>query len=521
MKPHHQLTTGRVRIKDSEPLTLSVSALSDFLWEDFVIDTRPSVNYLETEYDLKQLSRFGKECFQRLYGGDEEIQWLVSLEAYEDWFRAKQNGDTTPHPEGYKPENGIWYSIMQDLTDTGAWPRLLALSVGDQFNAGNNAINIINDLSELIEEEIESGRINPDELFNAAQKLDELRQQYNEAMAAGDAEGAAKAREQGRALSESIQNQTAQAKETIGAQAADIVEKAATSTERSNQQINNMWGTEAGSGKHLADLDEKKALARKLQQNPQLKKIANKVGALQKIWQQRKRAKKISDRYEAVAGASLGNDIRRTLATELATAGTEAGKALFCLKYSQQTLLMRDYEAKRKDVGKGPIVLYLDVSGSMSGNCELFSKAITFVLAEHARKDSREMIINLFDTEIQHSATLRPNAKNNAELLDFLATWFLGGGTSFTAVLTHLLDVHRPSEKADVIMLTDGHSNVDNDTVKRLTAFKNETGTTFTTICIDTHRSPAVVKRFSDEVHVVDANDPEQCVIAFQSQLVQ
>ena len=188
------LRSDRVRIQSSEPLTLAVNALTDFLWEDFIVDTRPSVNYLAEEYNIKQLSRFGKEIFQRLYNADEDVKWLVSEQAYEDWFRANQDGNEIPYPEGYKPENGIWYSIMQDLTDAGGWPRLVALSVGDQFNSGNNAINVLNDLSELIEQQIEEGAIDPDTLFNGEQKMQELRDQYNEAMAKGDTEAAAEAR---------------------------------------------------------------------------------------------------------------------------------------------------------------------------------------------------------------------------------------------------------------------------------------------------------------------------------------
>ena len=166
------LSSDRVRIKNSEPLTLKVGPLADFLWEDFVIDSRPSVSYLAEEYNIIQLSRFGKEIFQRLYNGDDSIDWLVTLESYEEWFRAKQDGDEVGNPDGYKPENGIWHSIMSDLTDAGSWPQLLAISMGDQFNAGNNAINILNDLSELIDEQIQEGALDP-ELFGASDKLQE------------------------------------------------------------------------------------------------------------------------------------------------------------------------------------------------------------------------------------------------------------------------------------------------------------------------------------------------------------
>ena len=513
------LRSDRIRIQSSEPLTLAVNALTDFLWEDFIVDTRPSVNYLAEEYNIKQLSRFGKEIFQRLYNADEDVKWLVSEQSYEDWFRATQDGDEIPYPEGYKPENGIWYSIMQDLTDAGGWPRLVALSVGDQFNSGNNAINVLNDLSELIEQQIEEGAMDPDTLFNGEQKMQELRDQYNEAMAKGDTEAAAEARKQGKELADAIQTQVQQAKETISQRTSEIVEDAANQTEETNEQTANLWGTDKGSGHHTMDLDEKKQLARRLQGNRELKKITERIGSLSKIWQERKRAKKVEDKYEAITGASFGNDITRAFPTELAAAGTPEGKALFCLKYSQRTLMVRDYEAHRKDIGRGPIVMYVDVSGSMTGDNELFSKAIAFVIAEHARKEHRQLTIHLFDTEVQNTLVLKPDARNNSELLDFLGTWTLGGGTSFSSVIRHVLVDSKLDNRADVVMLTDGHAEVNSVWVKRLNDFKKSTGSTFATVCINT-LVPAVVHSFSDEVSSVDVANPDDCVQALQKQLV-
>jgi hypothetical protein len=74
-----------VRLVHNEPLTLVCSALADFLWEDFVRDTRPNVTYLIDTYNIKQLSRFGKEVFERLYNADE-VKWLVTEDAFEEYF---------------------------------------------------------------------------------------------------------------------------------------------------------------------------------------------------------------------------------------------------------------------------------------------------------------------------------------------------------------------------------------------------------------------------------------------------
>ena len=38
--------TEFLRLVNNEPLVLAVSALSDFLWDDFIRDARPIVKYL-------------------------------------------------------------------------------------------------------------------------------------------------------------------------------------------------------------------------------------------------------------------------------------------------------------------------------------------------------------------------------------------------------------------------------------------------------------------------------------------
>ena len=82
--------TEFIRLLNNEPLTLSCSALADFLWDDFIRDARPSVRYLIDVHNIKQLSRFGKELFDRLYNGDN-VTWLVQEQDYEDYFRKVWN----------------------------------------------------------------------------------------------------------------------------------------------------------------------------------------------------------------------------------------------------------------------------------------------------------------------------------------------------------------------------------------------------------------------------------------------
>ena len=504
-----------LRLVNNEPLTLACSALADFLWDDFVRDARPSVKYLSEVHNIKQLSRFGKELFDRLYNADN-VNWLISEEDYEDYFRKVSDGDLAAIPEGYKPENGIWWAIMSDLSQAAAWSDLLQRSVGHQFNAGNNAINILNQLSEIIEEAIDQQQFDVELLTATGDKLKELRDKFKEAQKSGNVKAAKEAQAQGKAINKALNEAIQKARESIQPQTHGVIDSTLKNNDDTNESIDNFFGTTPGTGRDCGNLKEKRDLAKKLNQNKELRKIAKKLGALKRIWAERKRAKKTKANYESITGAKFSDDVIKAFPTEIALANTDKGKALFALKYSQKTLLTKDYTANSKNLGRGPIVLYVDVSGSMNGESEIWSKAITFVIAEQALRDKREIQIHLFDTSIQNSIELHSDRKNNKELLDFVGSWTLGGGTSFNAVIAHALDQNIVGERADVLMITDGYASIHENFKSRLNKFKKETGTQWSTICINTD-IPDVCRTFSDELFSVNLYNMESTIDAIQS----
>jgi uncharacterized protein with von Willebrand factor type A (vWA) domain len=503
-----------IRLVNNEPLTLACSALADFLWDDFIRDSRPVVTYLIDHHNIKQLSRFGKEIFDRLYNGDN-VKWLISEEAYEQYFRKVCDGDSSAIPEGYKPENGIWYAIMSDLSQAAGWGDLLTRCVGNQFNAGNNAVNILNKLSEVIQNAIEEQQFDVNLLTAAGEKLQQLREQYQAAKDAGETKKAEEARRAGKALNQAINEALQQALERLQPQTNQIVDQVIKDNDETNEALSTLHGVEAGTGQKLKDLKEKQELANKLKNNKKLRELTKKLGALRRVWTQRKRAKKTSASYESITGATFSNDVTKAFPAELALAGTPQGRALFALKFSQKTILTKDYTAHQNNLGKGPVVMYIDVSGSMSGEPELWSKAIAFVIAEEALKQKRKVWISLFDTRVDQTVELRPGDNNLRTLLDFVGAWTLGGGTSFNAVLSHAVDKGCKDQRADVLMITDGHSDVNENLKRRVNAFKTKTGTQWSTVCINTD-VPDVCREFSDDVYSVNVYNTENTIDAIQ-----
>lgn len=506
-----------IRLLDSAPLVVAVSALADYLWEDFVRETKPSVHYLIDRYDIRQLSRFGKEIFECLYQGGN-VTPLVSLAEAEEYFCAKQEGFDPPFPAGYKPEFAFWIGLLNDLCNSPAWPTLALHCVGNQFNSGNNAVCLLNELSEIIEEQIELGQLPTELLAHSAEKLNELREAFIQAKKQGKDLEANELRQQGKQLSQAVEQVLNEAREKLQPKVAEAVERAKKEADELEDTMSALAGTDIGQGHHSGDLQEKQALARKLSRNKKLRQLASRLGGLRRAWNDRRRAKKTQTNYSDIVGAKFSDEVTKAFPIEIALAATQEGRALFALKYSQKTLLTKDYEAKSKDVDKGPVVMYIDISGSMAGESELWSKAIAFIVADECLKQKREIQIHLFDARVCNSLVLDSSRKNNTELLNFILTWRTAGGTSFTAVMEHAMTKAHIDPKADILLITDGQANVPDAFVRRLNNFKEEQGINFYAFCIGTEAD--VLQQFSDEVHVVDPqNDPESSKV-FQQVLL-
>jgi uncharacterized protein with von Willebrand factor type A (vWA) domain len=508
--------TEFLRLVNNEPLVLAVSALSDFLWDDFIRDARPIVKYLEDKYNIKQLSRFGKELFDFLYNGGQ-VTTVIKFDEVESYFRAKQNGENPDLPAGYKPEYSFWYSLFVQVCESPSWPRLVAISIGDQFTAGNNAVNVINELSEILMSEVESNVLGAELLSQGAQQLQDIREQFMEAKKQGNNAKAAELRQQGKELGRQMEQSLLQMSEQMQPQVDRAVDRAHQSAKDNQEAMAALAGSEAGKGIALNDLDQKRSLARKLSSNPGLKELVRRLGALRQAWADRKRARRSQTSYSDIVGAKFSDTVTKAFPAEIALAATGHGRALFALKYSQKTLLCKDYEAKIKELDKGPVVLYIDISGSMAGECELWSKAIAYVVAEECLKQKRATHIHLFDTVVQKSIHLEKDRTDNERLLNFVLSWTTRGGTSFCSVIDHALTKINFVEKADILMITDGNAEVSDPFIRRLNAFKQEHGVQWSSFCIG--RQARVLREFSDYVHTVDtSNDPKSADL-FQNAL--
>ncbi|MBO1912029.1 VWA domain-containing protein, partial [Microvirga sp. 3-52] len=158
------------------------------------------------------------------------------------------------------------------------------------------------------------------------------------------------------------------------------------------------------------------------------------------------------------SGVTFGNNIERLLPMELVLYTHPVTRIDFLRRFAEgQTM---QYEQNGREVlGKGPIVLCLDQSGSMY-NFDTQSKGFTLALMSIASKQRRDFFLVVFSTRTQIFKYIKGKTKTSD--IFSLAQTFLGGGTDFTLPLQEAVRVINESrfKQADVVFVTDGENEV-------------------------------------------------------------
>ena len=187
-----------------------------------------------------------------------------------------------------------------------------------------------------------------------------------------------------------------------------------------------------------------------------------------------------------ISGLKLSGDISSAVPSELAMFKNPGAKLYFSQKFAEKKLLSYKYENRQKRFygersteevevlvkekeQKGPVIICVDTSGSMSGTPERVAKTITFALAKKCLEEERKCYLISFSTgiEVQNLSDFK-KAQGLKELVKFLRKSF-NGGTDTEPALRHSLSLLRENgwKNADVLVVSD---MVTGDLSKKMTA---------------------------------------------------
>lgn len=251
---------------------------------------------------------------------------------------------------------------------------------------------------------------------------------------------------------------------------------------------------------------ERKALGREaaslISKSARMQRIAAKAGRLKAIAREQQ-ARKPTHGADEYTGVELGNCLERLLPAEWAAADDPDLEDWFHQRYLDAALQQIELAAKPKKES-GPIVILLDSSGSMSaGEADLWAGAVALAFLDIAATQKRACAILHFGSTVLRTDYFSIGSVNIKKVVEAVTFFASSGGTCFTSALSGGLDViqgHAQMKDADIVMITDGYSDVDQHLLSRINNARKEDGLHVYSILIGMEPSRSVNAKFSDEV---------------------
>lgn len=259
-------------------------------------------------------------------------------------------------------------------------------------------------------------------------------------------------------------------------------------------------------------------LAKIVGSNERLRKIAELAGRLRRIASEEQRKKPRFGAGERI-GRRFDNDLARLCFRELVN-GAPGLRHVFAAKYASRSLACVEKADKQKD-HKGPIVMVLDSSGSMSaGDADVWAAAVCLAYMDVAKQQNRAFAIihfgdNVLRTDVfENTKAMTPEAITSA--VNFFAAC---GGTAFEPCLNHAVEIIRQQgsfKQADIVMVTDGQAAVSDTWRDRWGQAKLELDFSCYSILVGSYTQRECNERFSDDVVVLaDALRDEKTMHSF------
>jgi Mg-chelatase subunit ChlD len=200
-----------------------------------------------------------------------------------------------------------------------------------------------------------------------------------------------------------------------------------------------------------------RSLAARLKGDERLRRIAALAGRFKRI-AAAKRRQRVRHGADEVTDVEQGADLGRALPVELA----KLTQRLLRLDFLRALLERRSFQYRLEgtaSLGKGPLVVLLDKSGSMDGPRDVWATAVALALLDQAQRERRTFALLGFDARVKFEAVVKP-----AEALPEDGLFVsCAGGTEIAAAVDRGLEIIRTHpgvlRKADLVLVTDGGSD--------------------------------------------------------------
>ncbi len=406
-------------------------------------------------------------------------------------------------------EHALEMMKSEKLINRGEMLDLWDLARQEQdLEARAEAMKAVNEMQESKDNEIENesapGEENKDRAAKTKQELAEMADAAERAAKVSEA----RLNQKSRQFETQLKGADQSAPKRMQLKTAELAREIDQAAEDSHD-----FSREFGQGGRVA-AGARLELGRRLARNKKLGELARMVGR----FKQDARALKRKTLERGVAEAydiELGSELGRLIPAELLAMHHPVLKRDFHRRVLEGAVLqyrLRDDEPK----GKGPMVVCIDVSSSMQGDKEMWAKAVALTLMDIARRQRRLFRAVMFSSgdvslkvlDLNRERRYRPDLARVVEM----AEYFPGGGTDFEAPIDAAVELlgEKKLKRGDIVIITDGESQVSPDWLARLRERKHELDFSIFAVLVDVGSAEmsslaqfadriTSVKRISDE----------------------
>ena len=284
--------------------------------------------------------------------------------------------------------------------------------------------------------------------------------------------------------------------------AAEEVEEA----DEMQKALGQAEGMGQGEAAQSANLDKIRATFQRLRSSRRLKDIFERAGAYRRA-ARAVQQNKTRHGYDDMIGFELSGDVARLLPSELALLDDDDLELDLLRRIVEHQAMSSAYEGIENQ-NKGPVVVVVDESGSMSGAPIANAKALALSMAWIAKHQKRWCALVGFSGGTEGvRCVLKPGKWDQTELLNWL-DHFWGGGTEYHVPFNRLpneywKEMGAPKGKTDMIVISDGIIRIPSDITNQFLDWKTRESVRVISIVLGA--GAGGLEKVSNEIHCLPA----------------
>jgi len=226
-------------------------------------------------------------------------------------------------------------------------------------------------------------------------------------------------------------------------------------------------------------MEQASKLVELIKDNDELKAIIDLAGRFRETAKKTSQSK-LSHGVDEVYEVGIGDNISRLLPTELVKLRNGRRKE-FYLSFIEKRLMEYKLRGAVDDLARGPVVVCMDVSSSMTANRRFeWAKAVALMIHRTCIMERRDYHIILFNGGIVFDKQIIQNGIVDGEALMQLIEFMPHGGTEFTQPLNRSVNIIKEYESdtkaPDVLFITDGYCSMSAEYKRSFKSIKGKEG---------------------------------------------